>query len=215
MALLNGGKWLVVAPHADDEVLGLGPLLCVPDEITVVLCSHRPDETPEEAQDKVEAVLHSLRDRGEGAQDAVTLPVWKSHEGWDPAVLEEDIRDRLDGVDTLLIPHSSSYHQDHWAAHTSGVVATRPWKRGHGLAVYAYQVLSDMPPSMGNVVVEVTSGDVARAAEAFENVYADQVRQDTGRSRNGIENWAAVCGEWIGKHYAWSLNLIQSAEYLG
>ena len=127
------GKALVIAPHADDEVLGCGALLAalsragLAPEVAIVSQGHPPDyPAGQVAALKAEAAsAHAIL--GVAATHWLGLPAARldtlPHADLNAAIgrLVAQVR-----PDTLLLPFPGDIHLDHQLVFRSGLVAARP-----------------------------------------------------------------------------------------
>lgn len=146
-------KILVIAPHADDEVLGCGALIgklsAEGKDVYVLVCTNAHVGAPElfskESIDRV---------RGEALEAHKMLGVKKTYflELPAPALdiypsykISNQIYRILNDInpDTVFIPHRGDSHKDHRMIHEAAMVVVRP--RGNYCVknVYAYETLSE------------------------------------------------------------------------
>lgn len=144
---------LVIAPHADDEILGCGATMA--KEITngnnvyVLICTNAHIGAPEifsEEQINIvrsEAVTaHKLL----GVKDTVFLdfpaPVLDQYPRFKMTNEMSTIIRKFE-VDTVYIPHRGDCHKDHAIVHDCAMVACRPLANCLVKHVYAYETLSE------------------------------------------------------------------------
>ena len=141
---------LVIAPHADDEVLGVGGVMArniaEGNEVYVCVVTHGEEPLfPGELVDKL---------RGETIRAHEFLGIAKTYFLEYPAVMLEDvpryklnqsIADVIAEVEPeeVYIPHAGDMQKDHQLVNEAAMVAVRP-KYAHRIrAVYAYETLSE------------------------------------------------------------------------
>lgn len=208
---------LILAPHADDEVLGAGAtiskLVSNGEKVTVaVLTGHGPDKHPiwpesawatirEECQQACKVMgVDDLRFRELPAACLDNLPNWK---------INSEVQSIIEEVnpDQLYIPFANDLHKDHGAIAYAVTVATRPYlalgkqvKR-----VIAYETLSEThlapgylePAFQPNLFVDV-SDFLHLKVKAFQE-YKSQIQPDNmPRSIRSIESLAHLRGSHIG-----------------
>lgn len=146
-------KILVIAPHADDEVLGCGATMakaCAKgDDVYVLICTNASVGAPELFSEEIikqirkEAVTaHKLI----GIKETIFLefpaPVLDQHPRYKMSNEISAIIKKT-GVDTVFIPHRGDCHKDHAIIHDCAMVACRPLENCLVKHVYAYETLSE------------------------------------------------------------------------
>lgn len=151
---------LVVAPHADDEILGVGGTIAkFINEghnvyICIVTCGH-PSMFSKEILDKL---------RGETIDSHNYLGIKKTFFLDFPAVLlseipkheiNKKINDVIDDIkpDIVFLPHFGDMHLDHSIVSRSTMVCVRPIRKHKIIDVYSYETLSETEwniPHMSN-----------------------------------------------------------------
>jgi N-acetylglucosamine malate deacetylase 1 len=144
------GRWLVIAPHPDDEVLGCGGTMArVADEggevHVAVVTRGQPPAFDEEMITRV---------RAEAGAAHRHLAVRQTH--WldlPAAQLFETPHSKLNDAitrlvhdlnpDTLLIPFVGDVHMDHQLIFTSSLVAARPHQATYPRKILAYETVSE------------------------------------------------------------------------
>lgn len=144
---------LIIAPHADDEILGCGATIAKESvngsNVYVLICTNAhvgaPDLFSEDLikQVRSEAIAaHQML----GVKETVFLDF--------PApALDQYPRFRMSneisaiirkfGVDTVYIPHHGDCHNDHAIIHDCSMVACRPLANCKVKHIYAYETLSE------------------------------------------------------------------------
>ena len=146
-------KILVIAPHADDEVLGCGATMakaCAKgNEVYVLICTNASVGAPELfSKEGIEQV------RSEALEAHKLLGVKETFFLEFPApALDQYPRYKMSnemaaiikktGVDTVYIPHRGDCHEDHTIIHDCAMVACRPLTNCTVKHVYAYETLSE------------------------------------------------------------------------
>ncbi len=180
---------LVVAPHPDDEVLGIGGTilrhLATGDAVHVVICTKGEEsrfgkkqvETVQAEARKVHAFL------GVTAGHFLDLPAARLD-----TVPGGDINEALAGVfktakaDTVYLPHAGDVHRDHQLIFQAGMVCCRPVGDGCPTRILAYETVSESdwyappitPAFTPNVFVDITE-HIEKKLRACA-MYASQVQ---------------------------------------
>lgn len=146
-------KILVIAPHADDEVLGCGATIAKAcangDEVYVLICTNASVGAPELFSADI-----IKRIRTEAIEAHCVLGVKETFFLEFPApVLDQYPRYKMSnemsaiirklGVDSVYIPHRGDCHKDHTIIHECAMVACRPLSNCKVKHVYAYETLSE------------------------------------------------------------------------
>ncbi len=146
-------KILVIAPHADDEVLGCGATMAKVyangDEVYVLICTNASVGAPELfsaeliKQIRTEAVnAHRLI----GVKETIFLefpaPALDQFPRYKMSNEISAIIKKI-GADTVYIPHRGDCHKDHTIIHECAMVACRPLANCSVKHVYAYETLSE------------------------------------------------------------------------
>lgn len=146
-------KILVIAPHADDEVLGCGATMakaCAKgDEVFVLICTNASVGAPELfsaeliKQIRSEAVTaHRLIGIKETFFLDFPAPALDQHPRYKMSNEISGIIRKI-GADTVYIPHRGDCHKDHAIIHECAMVACRPLANCTVKHVYAYETLSE------------------------------------------------------------------------
>lgn len=146
-------KILVIAPHADDEVLGCGATMakaCAKgDEVFVLICTNASVGAPELfsaeliKQIRSEAVAaHRLIGIKETFFLDFPAPALDQHPRYKMSNEISTIIRKI-GADTVYIPHRGDCHKDHAIIHECAMVACRPLANCSVKHVYAYETLSE------------------------------------------------------------------------
>ena len=170
--LASSGPVLVIAPHPDDEVLGVGGTMArLSDEgvavHVAVLTTGRP---PRFDARQVGTVRAEAKDAHQ------TLGVTETHWLDLPAAALDTLshaeaNDSLGALvrqidpQTIFLPHLGDIHLDHQLAFLSGMVASRPHQARFPTAILAYETLSETnwnapyltPAFLPNVFVDILS----------------------------------------------------------
>lgn len=152
-------KVLVIAPHADDEILGVGGAMArdIAEGNQVYVCIVTHGEKPLFSDE----VVAKIREETKKAHEF--LGITKTYFLEYPAVMLEQVpRHELNGKimdvinevkpDEVYIPHAGDMQKDHQLVSEAVMVAVRP-KYAHKVkAVYAYETLSETEWNIPNTV---------------------------------------------------------------
>ena len=214
---------LVVAPHPDDEVLGVGgtiaKLAAQGDEVAVAIVTKAgpPVFTPEVAETgrQEAAAAHEVL----GVKDTRFLPFPAAgldtvpHRDVNAGLLElfVDLRPEV-----VFLPFGGDLHRDHREVFEAGLVCSRPSAGHTPMAVYAYETLSETnwnapylsPGFAPNVFVDI-SAQVEIKIEAMR-CYASQLRPSPHeRSLEALMALARLRGATIGAEAAEAFVLVR------
>jgi len=202
---------LVVAPHPDDEVLGVGGTilrhLADGDAVHVVLCTRGDAAAFGEAQ--VETVQREAREvhafLGLTGSHFLDLPAASLD-----TVPGADVNAALDqvfrqvGPDVVYLPHVGDVHRDHQILFQAAMVAARPTGGKFPGQILAYETVSETnwyaapatAPFVPNVFIDITP-HLERKLEAF-SMYASQLRQPPHeRSVEALQALATLRGHTV------------------
>jgi len=144
---------LVIAPHADDEVLGCGATISKltkeGNEVSVLICTNASVGAPELFSADIIKLI-----RAEALDAHRVLGVKETYFLEFPApMLDQYPRYKMSneiatiikkiGADTIYIPHRGDCHKDHAIIHECAMVACRPLANCTVKRVYAYETLSE------------------------------------------------------------------------
>lgn len=216
-------KILVIAPHADDEILGVGGTIArnVTEGNEVYVCVVTHGEEPLFSKDLVEKL------REETIRAHEYLGVKKTYFLEYPAVMLESIqRYKLNesilaviekiNPDEVYIPHAGDMQKDHQIVNESAMVAVRP-KYNHKIqAVYAYETLSETEwniPNTVNAFIPTVYQDISEYLEekkkAFHFFSTQEAVFPNPRSLEAIEALARYRGATVSVRAAEAFMLIR------
>lgn len=180
---------LVIAPHPDDEVLGVGG--------TMARLAHAHREvhvcvvTRGRAERFGAGLVETVRAEARRAHDqlGVAATHWLDHPAAEldrepHGAVNQSLTDLVQriGADTLFIPHVGDIHRDHQLVFLSSLVAARPHQATFPGTILAYETLSETnwnapyltPAFMPNVFLDISDTiDLKLAAFA---AFKSQVR---------------------------------------
>ncbi|WP_313126499.1 PIG-L deacetylase family protein [Proteiniclasticum ruminis] len=216
-------KVLVVAPHADDEVLGVGGTIAKyideGNEVYVcVMTTGHPSMFPQEVLDKL---------RNEAIESHKFLGVNQTYFSDLPAVMlsevpKHEVNKRINGVidevqpDVVFIPHFGDMHLDHYIVSQAAMVGVRPIKNHRILEVYSYETLSETEwniPHVTNAFIPNTYIDITsylyKKKIAMEYFTTQLTEFPHPRSIEAIESLAKLRGSTIGVKAAEAFCLVR------
>ncbi|ASD68093.1 PIG-L deacetylase family protein [Pseudoalteromonas piscicida] len=219
---------LVVAPHADDEILGCGGAIVkhleAGEQVFIAIMTNAALGAPEmfdvAAIEKTRAEAkrsHELLGVTETIFYDFPAPQLEQYPQYKIAsALNQLIKEKQ--IDTLYIPHKGDLHLDHGAIYNACLVAARPVPGQCVKHIYSYETLSET--EWGHPTTEavfIPRKFVALSEHHFEKklaameCFASQLKEfPNTRSLEAIRNLAAVRGATIGTHYAESFDIIRS-----
>lgn len=204
-------KILVVAPHADDEILGVGGTMArnIEEGNEVYVCIVTHGEKPLFSDE----VVAKIREETIAAHKFLGITNTFFLEF--PAVMLEQIpryqlNDKIMRVihevqpDEVYIPHAGDMQKDHQIVSEAAMVAVRP-KYAHKIsAVYAYETLSETEwniPNTTNAFIPTVYRDISRFLEIKKQAlsfFATQIEPfPNPRSVGAIEALARYRGSTI------------------
>ncbi|MGA9380773.1 MAG: PIG-L deacetylase family protein [Phormidium sp.] len=223
MSQVRSKKILIIAPHADDEVLGVGGTMArfaaEGAEVYVVIATkgYPPDYSEEVSRTVREQALVANRLLGTKKTQFLDLPAANldripyrdiNHQ------LVEAIRDIQPEV--LYIPFNGDLHIDHQRIFSSALVAARPNRINAPSRIYAYETLSETnwnapyltPNFVPNVFVDI-SGYLEMKIEAMA-IYASQIKSfPHERSPEALRALATLRGSTVGRFAAEAFVLVR------
>ena len=214
---------LVIAPHADDEILGVGGVMArnIAEGNEVYVCVVTRGEEPLFTKELVDKL------RAETLAAHKFLGITKTYFLEYPAVmlegvprykLNQSIMDVVSEVepDEVYIPHAGDMQKDHQLVNEAVMVAVRP-KYTHKIsAVYAYETLSETEWNIPNTVnafipnVYVDIGSYIETKKKALAYFATQVSDfPDPRSLEAVEALAKSRGSTVKANAAEAFALIR------
>lgn len=144
---------LIIAPHADDEILGCGATMAREiangNNVYVLICTNAHVGAPELfsgeliKQIRLEALTaHKLLGVKETAFLDFPAPALDQYPRYKMTNQMSEVIRKFE-VDTVYIPHRGDCHKDHAIVHDCAMVACRPLVNCKVKHVYAYETLSE------------------------------------------------------------------------
>lgn len=220
---------LVVAPHADDEVLGCGGLLAKYAQaghntyVAVMTNAYygAPELFPETLIQSIRAEAleaHKLLGVKQTFFYDFPAPRLETYPSFEIAnALGKLIREHH--IDTLYLPHRGDMHKDHGVIFYAAMVAARPVNQCPVRRIYCYETLSETDwaaPFGSDVFIPNVYEDIADAfgakLEAMK-CFASQLKPfPNSRSLEALESLAKLRGATVGHHYAEAFSLIREIK---
>lgn len=216
-------KVLVIAPHADDEILGVGGTMArhIAEGNEVYVCVVTRGEMPLFPVEAVETIrretkrAHSML----GVKETFFLEF--------PAVMLEQVpRYQLNGSimdvilkvepDIVYIPHIGDMQKDHQLVNEAAMVAVRPKYKHKISRVYAYETLSETEwniPNVTNAFIPTVYTDISKFINEKKKIlscFESQVSPfPNPRSLEAVEALAKYRGSTVGVMAAEAFVLIR------
>ena len=220
-------KILVIAPHADDEVLGVGGTMAryIAEGNEVYVCIVTHGEKPLFSDEVVTKI------REETIAAHAYLGIAHTFFLEFPAVMLEQIpryqlNDKILRVirevqpDEVYIPHAGDMQKDHQIVSEAVMVAVRPKYEHKVGAVYAYETLSETEwniPNATNAFIPTVYRDISRFVDIKKQALAYFATQITAfpnpRSLEAVEALARYRGSTIEVEGAEAFVLIRKIYY--
>lgn len=214
---------LVVAPHADDEILGVGATIAkyVDEGHDVYICvvtSGHPSMFSKEVLKKLRSeTIDSHKYLGIKETfflefPAVLLSEIPKHE------INAKINTVLDEVkpDVVFIPHYGDMHLDHYIVSQAAMVGVRPIKDHKVLEVYSYETLSETEwnvPHVSNVFIPNSFVNVSnyldKKLKAMSYFTTQLTQFPHPRSLEAITSLAKLRGSTVGVNAAEAFCLVR------
>lgn len=216
-------KVLVIAPHPDDEILGVGGTIAkyVSEGHDVHICVVTEGHKTMYSEERIEKVINEARQAHE------YLNVKETHFLGLPAVLlsevpKSEINKEICKIvsklspDIMFIPHFGDMHHDHYIVSESSMVAARPIKSKKILEVYSYETLSESEwniPHVCNAFIPNTFVDISSFINEKINAmsYFDSqlISEPHPRSIKAIKSLGSLRGSTIAVDFAEAFCLIR------
>lgn len=216
-------KILVIAPHHDDEVLGVGGTIAryasegAEVYVVIVTRGYPPDYTEESCQqDVIEAkAAHQVL----GVKESIFLsfPAAKLD-----TIPHRDVNIQLASLinkikpDSIFIPFIGDIHLDHQSIFLSSLVAARPNSSHTPRAIYAYETLSETnwyaphvtPSFVPNIFIDI-SAYLETKLQAMQ-MYTSQIKAfPDERSEETLRALATLRGSTVNRFAAEAFYLIR------
>ena len=207
-------KILVIAPHADDEILGCGATIAKHilegDEVFIIIATNSHVGIPEFVTN--ENILHVRKEALKahkflGVKETIfcdfPAPALNAFPEYKISLAFSEIFNNIQPT-ILYIPHHGDIHQDHKAIHRAALVSARPQGKNKLLSILSYETLSETEWTpmhekafVPNCFIDVSNVfDMKLKAFSF---YKSQIREfPHSRSIEALEALAKYRGATIG-----------------
>lgn len=205
---------LIIAPHADDEIIGCGATIAKHihkgDIVSIIIATNAFEGAPELfSKESIEIVRKEATEAHKllGVQNTFFLdfpaPALNAFPEFKISIKLSEIFSEVKPV-TMYIPHPGDIHQDHKALYRASLVAARPQFNYSIKNIYCYETLSETEwaplqekPFVPNHFVNVTDF-FDKKIEAFK-CFETQIKQfPHPRSLEAFEALAKFRGSTIG-----------------
>jgi len=220
-------KILVLAPHADDEILGCGGIISKyineGHDVYVAVATNANTGAPElfSSQD-----IENIRIEGLNAHQYLGVkktifwnfpaPRLETHPSYEISNNIGQLIKEL-SIDTLFVPHRGDMHKDHAVIYHAALVAARPINNCTIKNIYAYETLSETewaPPFGDDAFIPNVFIDISEHVEnkiTAMKCYASQLKNyPHPRSIEIIESLAKFRGATVGYRFAEAFMLVRS-----
>ncbi|EGU40408.1 PIG-L deacetylase family protein [Vibrio splendidus] len=221
---------LVIAPHADDEILGCGATIAKHirnnDTVYVAIMTNASKGAPELfSRQDVENIRQEARNAHSllGIKDTFfyDFPAPKL-EQFPQYKISNEISTLIKelNIDMLYIPHKGDLHMDHGAIYNASLVASRPFADQSVSKILAYETLSETEwghPTVENTFIptffnKLKDSDLKAKKLAME-CFASQLRPfPHPRSIEAIEHLAALRGATVGSYSAEAFVIVRETH---
>lgn len=212
----NFNRVLIIAPHADDEVLGAGGTITkhveCGDIVDVIIVCDRKGMVHQ--MDQCVSAKKIL-----GYRDTHWLHLRDEH-------LDQSIRSIIKPIeniynnikpDIVYTCHGGDVNIDHQAVFNASIVVCRPLQKSPPARFMSYEVMSSTEqgrkePFVPNYYNTLTSEQVERKAQAL-NEYTDEIRAlPNPRNADGIYSYATIRGMECNSDYAEAFKIIYGRD---
>lgn len=222
-------KILIIAPHADDEILGCGGIMhkfaAKGFDVNVLIATNASIGAPElYNQNGIDSIRAQAKNAHQYLGDIKThflelpapsldaYPVYKS------ATQISQLINEIRPTD-LYIPHRGDIHKDHTHIFYASLVAARPINNCSVKRIYAYETLSETewaPPSadeffIPNVFVNI-EGSIHHKLKAMEFFKSQLKEFPHPRSLKALQSLAEFRGSTVSCHAAEAFMLIREID---
>lgn len=221
---------LIIAPHADDEILGCGATMAKAvangNNVVVLICTNASIGAPELFSVKT---IQKVRKEALASHASIGI---RNTIFWDlpaPALdqypsykISNDILliIREHNIDTVYIPHRGDCHKDHRIIHEAAMVACRPLPNSTVKRIYAYETLSETEwgePIPTDCFIPTkyqtfTEKEFAKKIEAMRYFQSQLYPFPTSRSLEAIDALAKYRGACVSRIRAEAFEVIRDLD---
>lgn len=199
---------LIIAPHADDEVLGVGgtvsKLLSRDIPIHLIICGVRTSDSQDQITNATKNYTTvNILNYSDESYTAHFNQILKSIEH-----IYNEIKPT-----TVYIPSNRDFNQDHRCVHQICEIALRRYQSHAPEKILAYEVPSSTTQSFNNnfkctYYEQLDISDVDNKINTMEKYINEMREYPNPRSREGLETYAKMRGMECGCEYAEGFELI-------
>ena len=218
---------LVIAPHADDEVLGCGGTIYKHhlngDKVYVAVMTNASNGAPELFSEKD---INNIRNEALKAHKILCVAQTLFFDFPAPNLNQYPlykIADKISflikkyKINTIYIPHRGDLHKDHESIYDASLVAAKPLPSQSVNKILVYETLSETDwsdtvsssvfvPRYFNTLQKSVLNKKIAAMKCFKSQLKDS---PNSRSLENLKNLASVRGSTIGNSYAESFDIVR------
>jgi len=210
---------LIIAPHGDDEVLGVGGAIAKyvnsGDYVTVAFIRRPYDErTTIQLQDTV------LCKKVLGYQNSLYLNIDEKIIANDKVYLIREFDSLFNQLnpDILFVPHNGDLHQDHRAIFEAASSASRVWSQSNIKQIFSYEIPSSTDqgyirnyyPFIPNFYIPISQEQLVRKVEGMKCYRSEYVDNPIHpRSEQALVEYAKKRGRECKTLYAEAFNCLR------
>lgn len=216
---------LIVAPHADDEILGCGGIISKYKNLnfTALICTNANYGAPEIFSKSYIKKIRKETNKAHkflGIKKTLYLnlpapqldqfPIYK---------ISNMLRDifKKNKFDTIFFPNNSDLHVDHKIISHCTIVATRPLEKDKKFNLISYETLSETDwgsiesekPFFPNFYVPLNVKNINNKIKSFKFFKSQNKSNNHPRSERGIKTLAEYRGKFITERYAEAFKIIR------
>tara|TARA_R100000278_G_scaffold115437_1_gene94326 strand:- start:539 stop:1168 length:630 start_codon:yes stop_codon:yes gene_type:complete len=200
-------KILIIAPHADDEVLGVGgttsKMLSNGHDVHLIVCSKRANDIKEYKE----------------AMNHFTSSIWLDFEDEKLNLIKNRLLKVVEKIyngirpDIVFIPNKDDFNLDHKTVYEVCEIVCRRYQKYPPEMVLMYEIPSSTTQSFNNnfkcnYYVSLTEEDIKFKAETFLK-YKNEIREfPNPRNSEGVHLYSRFRGMECNSQYAEGFNLI-------
>ena len=219
---------LIIAPHADDEILGCGGSISYfikkNFKVYVAIMTNANKGNPKLYSSNL---INKIRKESLNAHKFLKI----SHtyffdfpapqlDQYPISLISDAINDLVKKINPKIVflPHIGDSHIDHQIIHKASLVALRPINKNNLIKILSYETLSETEWGVNssnnlfipNYFISLKSEDIRKKILAFEKYKSQIKKHPHPRSLKGIENLARFRGNNISEKNAEAFMLIRN-----